>query len=120
MEVRIWDREGAGLHAVGEQAAGLLCALAWQPNCRHLYAAIGAAGTAEAAAAMASEGGAAPDGGATADAEAQEQRCVGHVGAWKRELRRRRQERDANAGEQVRPSGRRLPLARNGRTPPLF
>ena len=37
--IRIWEREGGRLHAVGEHAAGLSGPIAWQPNGRHLYAA---------------------------------------------------------------------------------
>ena len=37
--IRIWERKGAELHAMGEHARGLDGVLAWQPNGRHLYAA---------------------------------------------------------------------------------
>ena len=37
--VRIWTRESCALHSVGEAVPGLQPCLAWQPNCRHLYAA---------------------------------------------------------------------------------
>ena len=37
--IRIWEREGGRLHAVGEHAAGLSGPIAWQPNGRHLFAA---------------------------------------------------------------------------------
>lgn len=37
--IRIWEREGGTLHAVGEHCAGLSGLIAWQPNGRHLYAA---------------------------------------------------------------------------------
>ena len=37
--VRIWTRESCVLHSVGEAVPGLQPCLAWQPNCRHLYAA---------------------------------------------------------------------------------
>ena len=37
--MRIWERESGALHAVGENAPGLLGKLAWQPNGRNLYAA---------------------------------------------------------------------------------
>lgn len=37
--LRVWEREGCELHAVGAAPQGLHPALAWQPNGRHLYAA---------------------------------------------------------------------------------
>lgn len=37
--LKVWDREGCELHAVGAAPQGLHCVLAWQPNGRHLYAA---------------------------------------------------------------------------------
>ncbi len=37
--IRIWEREGCRLHAVGEHCASLSGHIAWQPNGRHLYAA---------------------------------------------------------------------------------
>lgn len=37
--IRIWEREGGRLHAVGEHAAGLSGPIAWQPIGRHLFAA---------------------------------------------------------------------------------
>lgn len=37
--LRIWEREGCELHAVGKAPQGLHPVLAWQPNGRHLYAA---------------------------------------------------------------------------------
>ncbi len=37
--VRVWDREGLELHAVGQAAGGLAAVAAWQPNGRHLYVA---------------------------------------------------------------------------------
>ena len=35
--LRVWERDGCVLHSIGEHAEGLLCALAWQPNGRHIY-----------------------------------------------------------------------------------
>ena len=37
--LKVWEREGCELHAVGTAPQGLHCVLAWQPNGRHLYAA---------------------------------------------------------------------------------
>lgn len=37
--LRIWEREGCELHALGAAPKGLHPVLAWQPNGRHLYAA---------------------------------------------------------------------------------
>ena len=37
--LRIWEREGCELHAIGKAPQGLHPVLAWQPNGRHLYAA---------------------------------------------------------------------------------
>ena len=37
--IRIWERKGGRLHAVGEHAVGLSGPIAWQPNGRHLFAA---------------------------------------------------------------------------------
>ena len=39
VQLHIWDREGGELHATGEHADNLHHVIAWQPNCRHLYAA---------------------------------------------------------------------------------
>lgn len=36
--LRIWEREGCELHALGVAPEGLHPVLAWQPNGRHLYA----------------------------------------------------------------------------------
>ncbi len=35
----MWEREGCVLHAMGEDAPGLLGPVCWQPNGRHIYAA---------------------------------------------------------------------------------
>lgn len=37
--LRVWEREECTLHAIGEDTAGLLGPLCWQPNGRHIYAA---------------------------------------------------------------------------------
>ena len=37
--LRIWEREGCELHALGAAPKDLHPVLAWQPNGRHLYAA---------------------------------------------------------------------------------
>ena len=37
--IRLWEREAAQLHAVGEHCNSLSGHIAWQPNGRHLYAA---------------------------------------------------------------------------------
>lgn len=49
--LHIWDRETGQLHATGQAAAGLSAAVAWQPNCRHLFAAAAVPPPASAAAA---------------------------------------------------------------------
>ena len=37
--LRVWEREECVLHAIGEDVAGLLGPVCWQPNGRHIYAA---------------------------------------------------------------------------------
>jgi elongator complex protein 1 len=49
--LHIWDRETGQLHATGQSAPGLSAAVAWQPNCRHLFAAAALPPPAAAAAA---------------------------------------------------------------------
>lgn len=111
--LRVWERDTVELHSQGQPesaAAALLPAAAWQPNGRHLYV----------AAARRQEGGeaaAAPDAVLTAD-EAEQARQVAaegiaHVGAWKRELRRRQLARAAAAGAAA-PEASVLLFERNG------
>lgn len=88
--LRVWDRTGARLHALGELVSNIVPrSITWQPNGRHIYVArnvsIDSEGGVQAQLAKGSE---APG----AQGQAPE---VRHVGAWKRELRRR-EERDAS------------------------
>lgn len=111
--LRIWERDTAELHAQGQpesSAAALLPAAAWQPNGRHLYV----------AAARREKGGeaaAAPEAVLTADEAEQARQAaaegIAHVGAWKRELRRRQQARAAAAGSDA-PEASVLLFERNG------
>ena len=97
----MWDRETAELHAEGEAAAGLLPAVAWQPNGRHLYAAVckpaaGLPGAEQPPSQQeGQQGHQRPDESEQALQAAAE--GIQHVGAWKRELRRRQQQREAAA-----------------------
>ncbi|KAL4420046.1 hypothetical protein ABPG77_007485 [Micractinium sp. CCAP 211/92] len=102
--VRIWDRQTGELHASGEAAVGLLPTAAWQPNGRHLYVASSMAGPAAVdgeaeVRAPAVQGGAPPPKLPQSDDSEQAQMAaaegIAHVGAWKRELRRRQAERAA-------------------------
>lgn len=111
--LRIWERDTAELHSQGQPesaAAALLPAAAWQPNGRHLYV----------AAARRQEGGevaATPDAVLTADEAEQARQAaaegIAHVGAWKRELRRRQLARAAAAGAAA-PEANVLLFERNG------
>lgn len=105
--VRIWDRQTGELHASGEAAAGLLPTAAWQPNGRHLYVASSVAGPAAVGdeaevRAPAAQGGASPaklpQSGDGEQARLAAAEGIAHVGAWKRELRRRQAERAAAGG----------------------
>ena len=95
--MRVWERESGELHAEGEAAAGLLPVAAWQPNGRHLYAAVS-----KQQSQPCSEQQLAPQPGQQDDEGEQERQAaaegIKHVGAWKRELRRRQLERAAAAG----------------------
>lgn len=107
--VRIWERQTGELHASGETAPGLLAAAAWQPNGRHLFVASSVAGPAsvggevevrapavqtDAAARTPSR----PQEGDNEQARLATAEGIAHVGAWKRELRRRQAEREAAGG----------------------
>ena len=92
--LRIWDVENLSLHAIGEQSPGTLPVLAWQPNGRTLCVANSLSDSQVEEMAMlrlmkqeTGGQGQAPE--------------VRHVGAWKRELRRRQ---EAAAGEAAGPS----------------
>ncbi|KAL4852847.1 Elongator complex protein 1 [Chlorella vulgaris] len=126
--IRVWDRGTGELHAEGEAAAGLLPAIAWQPNGRHLFAAVSkpAAEQEQAPAAAAAapqqqqlgKGTEVEGEGEQARQQQQQQQQqqqreevdegeearqaaaegIRHVGAWKRELRRRQALRAAQGG----------------------
>lgn len=92
--LRIWDVENLSLHAIGEQSPGTLPVLAWQPNGRTLCVANCLSDDQVEEMAMlrltkreVGGQGQAPE--------------VRHVGAWKRELRRRQ---EAALGEATGPS----------------
>jgi len=111
--LRVWERDTAELHSQGQPesaAAALLPAAAWQPNGRHLY--VAAARRQEDGAAAAVLGDV-----LTADEAEQARQAaaegIAHVGAWKRELRRRQQARAAAAGADV-PEASVLLFERNG------
>lgn len=80
--VRVWDVEGQDLHALGEQSPGTLPVLAWQPQGRVLCVAnfldVDQAEEVHLLRQMTNEEG---DQGQAPE--------VRHVGAWKRELKRR-------------------------------
>jgi len=82
--VRIWDVEGQDLHALGEQSPGTLAVLAWQPQGRVLCVAnflgVGQEEEVHLLRQMTREEG---DQGQAPE--------VRHVGAWKRELKRRQE-----------------------------
>ena len=127
--VRVWERDTAELHAMAQPestAAALLPAAAWQPNGRHLYVAATqradvAAGAAEAQPQLKHQ--------TPLPHEAEQARLaaaegIAHVGAWKRELRRRQAARAAAApggavaaraeGGGAGPEARVLLFERNG------
>ncbi|KAH7624735.1 putative Elongator complex protein 1 [Nannochloris sp. 'desiccata'] len=107
--VRVWDRESGELHALGESVDGVQSVLAWQPNGRHLYVAqhnIPLKDNLEKTSTSSSSGiqniGTIRENG---EAPEQQQRGaqgqapeVRHVGAWKRELRRREEAAKAAGG----------------------
>lgn len=87
--VRVWDRETGELHALGEGAPGLRSVIAWQPNGRHLYTAqyrASSSTTEGITSSSTNEEESTNAGPRGAQGQAPE---VRHVGAWKRELRRR-------------------------------
>lgn len=129
----MWERETGELHARGEAAAGLLPVAAWQPNGRHLYVACDQAAAEEqhqadgqqqqqqqggTPAPPLGQAGAALAAQRPAEAEAAQQAAaegIAHVGAWKRELRRRQAARQAAGGAtDAAPSGAVLLYERNG------
>ncbi len=111
--VRVWDRESGELHSLGEAVVGIQSVLAWQPNGRHLYVAqhnttlLNKEITTldnELATSSTSNGNGIGIGN-SADDNPQQQRGaqgqapeVRHVGAWKRELRRREEAAKAAGG----------------------
>jgi elongator complex protein 1 len=96
--VRVWDRESGKLHALGESVVGVHSVLAWQPNGRHLYVAQHKHFALESVENSTSNG---PENG---DNDLQQRGAQGqapevrHVGAWKRELRRREEAAKAAGG----------------------
>jgi len=108
--VRVWDRESGELHALGESVVGVQSVLAWQPNGRHLYVAqhnhllkddLENTSTNS----RTDMQGTGKSGVENGEAAGQQQRGaqgqapeVRHVGAWKRELRRRKEAAQAAGG----------------------
>lgn len=92
--VRIWDLENLSLHAIGEQSPGTLPVLAWQPNGRTLCVAncLSDDQVEEMAILRLTKQEVGGQGQAPE---------VRHVGAWKRELRRRQ---EAAQGDATGPS----------------
>lgn len=123
--VRIWERDTAELHSLAQPeaaAAALLPAAAWQPNGRHLYV---AAAQRHDAAAAAQPRGASQASEQQGEGEAEQARLaeaegIAHVGAWKRELRRRQLARAAavalggSVGAAAAPESSVLLFERNG------
>jgi len=115
--VRVWDRESGELHALGEYVVGVQSVLAWQPNGRHLYVAqhsnpslkdttlenISSTSSSTSPQSTAVVVTRSVNGEATTDythqrgAQGQAPE-VRHVGAWKRELRRREEAAKAAGG----------------------
>lgn len=103
--LRIWERETAELHAVGQAestTAALLLAAAWQPNGRHLFV---AASLGAQQAQQEEQQGEQPALRSQQPAAGEEEQArlaaaegIAHVGAWKRELRRRQQRRAEGGG----------------------
>jgi hypothetical protein len=88
--IRVWDRTGARLHALGELVSNIVPrSITWQPNGRHIYVArtvlMDPKGGEQVQLTKSSER-------PGAQGQAPE---VRHVGAWKRELKRR-EERDSS------------------------
>lgn len=104
--VRVWDVEGQELHALGEQSPGTLPVLAWQPQGRVLCVAnflgIDQEEEVQLLRQMTHEEG---DQGQAPE--------VRHVGAWKRELKRR-QEAAKNLGSDAWGPNRVFLYERNG------
>lgn len=88
--LRVWEWPGARLHALGEPVSNVVPhSITWQPNGRHIYVARSPSVETEGEVTeQVRKGNQAPG----AQGQAPE---VRHVGAWKRELRRR-EERDAS------------------------
>ena len=97
--IRVWDVEGQMLHSIGEQSPGIIPAIAWQPNGRVLCVANSLHEDQQQHVGMLRQ--------MTTERGAQGQDPeVRHVGAWKRELRRRKEAAkargdDANHGTKV-------------------
>ena len=110
--LRVWDVESLSLHAIGEQSPGTLPVVAWQPNGRTVCVAnyLSEAQVEEMEVLRVTE----RVGGQGQAA------VVRHVGAWKRELRRRREarrEEEKGRGEgdgKGRHPGRVFVYERNG------
>lgn len=94
--IRVWDVDDQVLHALGEQSPGTLPVVAWQPNGRVMCVAnylsdrqVGEVGALRQMTHAQGDQGQAPE--------------VRHVGAWKRELKRR-EEAERLRGEATGPS----------------
>jgi elongator complex protein 1 len=120
--VRVWDRESGELHALGESVVGVQSVLAWQPNGRHLYVAqhnnplhedeenrdfLNTTTTTNTSNGIVQEIDPQQQRGAQGQAPE-----VRHVGAWKRELRRR--EEAAKAAGTTTSANQILLFERNG------
>lgn len=94
VQLHIWDREDGELHATGEHAENLHHVIAWQPNCRHLYA---AQSLVEATTHHQEETSTTTDTTTTTTTTTATllEDKVKHVGAWKRELRRQQEAQQA-------------------------
>ena len=103
--IRVWDRETGELHALGEGAPGLRSVIAWQPNGRHLYAAQYRSGQ-NISSPSEENNGVATLSPSSKNMNEEESKAglrgaqgqapeVRHVGAWKRELRRREEAKQA-------------------------
>ena len=88
--IRIWDRETHELHALGEPEQGLLPVISWQPNNRHLFVANHTSPDDK-------RNKMSPDALEEKNLDPKARGPQGqapevrHVGAWKRELRRRQE-----------------------------
>ena len=133
--VRVWDRESGELHALGESVVGIQSVISWQPNGRHLYVAqhnpvkstpsLEIHGNGSSSHGIGTGTGSSKiENGAGAEEQQQQQQQgqqrgaqgqapeVRHVGAWKRELRRR--EEAAKAAGSNTSANQILLFERNG------